>query len=82
MGYGLDGRGSIRGKEKICLFSASPTSVLRPTQPPIQWVPEALSPEVKLQGREADHSPHVVLKSRIVELYLNSQTRLRDVVHY
>jgi hypothetical protein len=28
-----------------------------PTQPPIQWVPRALSLEVKRQGREADHSP-------------------------
>jgi hypothetical protein len=27
-----------------------------PTQPPIQWVPGALSPGVKRQGREADHS--------------------------
>jgi hypothetical protein len=30
---------------------------LGPTQPPIQWVPGALSLEVKRQGREADHSP-------------------------
>jgi hypothetical protein len=27
------------------------------TQPPIQWVPGALSPGVKRPGREADHSP-------------------------
>jgi hypothetical protein len=26
-------------------------------QPPIQWVPRALSMGVKLPGREADHSP-------------------------
>jgi hypothetical protein len=26
-------------------------------QPPIQWVPWALSPGVKREGREADHSP-------------------------
>jgi hypothetical protein len=30
---------------------------LGPTQLPIQWVPAALSPEVKRPGREADHSP-------------------------
>jgi hypothetical protein len=30
---------------------------LGPTQSPIQWVPGALSPEVKRPGREADHSP-------------------------
>jgi hypothetical protein len=27
------------------------------TQPPIQWVPGAISSGVKRQGREADHSP-------------------------
>jgi hypothetical protein len=30
---------------------------LGPIQPPIQWVPWALSLEVKQQRREADHSP-------------------------
>jgi hypothetical protein len=35
------------------------------TQPPIQWVPGALSLEVKRPGREADHSPHLVLRSRM-----------------
>jgi hypothetical protein len=30
---------------------------LRSTQPPIQWVPGALSPGVKRQRREADDSP-------------------------
>jgi hypothetical protein len=28
-----------------------------PTQPPIQWVPGALSLGVKWPGREADHPP-------------------------
>jgi hypothetical protein len=30
---------------------------LGPTQPPIQWMPGALSLRVKRPGREADHSP-------------------------
>jgi hypothetical protein len=30
---------------------------LGPTHPPIHWVPEAILPGVKRQGREADHSP-------------------------
>jgi hypothetical protein len=31
---------------------------LEPTQPPVQWVPEVLSPGVKARpGRDADHSP-------------------------
>jgi hypothetical protein len=47
--------GSIPGSAR---FSSSPQ---RPDRlwglPPIQWVPGALSPGVKRQGREADHSP-------------------------
>jgi hypothetical protein len=30
---------------------------LEPAQPPMQWVPGTLSPGVKRQGSEADHSP-------------------------
>jgi hypothetical protein len=30
---------------------------LGPTQPPVQWVPEALSSGINRQGHEADHSP-------------------------
>jgi hypothetical protein len=40
----------------ISLFTTASRTALRPTQPPIQWVPGALSQEVKRQGREADHS--------------------------
>jgi hypothetical protein len=59
--YGLDDRNlggldSQRGLEIFLIFTAS-RPALRPTQPPIQWVPVALSPAVKLRGREADHSP-------------------------
>jgi hypothetical protein len=43
------------------LYSTSSLSVLGPTQPPIQWVPVALSPGeergIKRLGSEADHSP-------------------------
>jgi hypothetical protein len=53
----LDGRGSIPGRSKIFLFSVASRPALRPTQPPIQWVPGALSPRVKRSGRGADHSP-------------------------
>jgi hypothetical protein len=47
--------------------------VLESTQPPIQWVPEALSLGIKRPGREADHSPPSsdVVKE-CVELYLHS----------
>jgi hypothetical protein len=46
---------------------------LRPTQPPIQWVPAVLSMEIKRPGREADHSPPSSAEVKEwVELYLHS----------
>jgi hypothetical protein len=41
----------------IFLFTTASTTALGPTQPPIQWVPGALSMRVKQPGHEADHSP-------------------------
>jgi hypothetical protein len=43
-------------KVQFLIFTAS-RPVLGSTQPPIQWVPGVLSPRVKQQGHEADHSP-------------------------
>jgi hypothetical protein len=40
----------------IFLFTTTSRLALGPTQPPIQWVPEALSLGVKQPGHEADHS--------------------------
>jgi hypothetical protein len=46
---------------------------LGPTQPPIQWVPGALSLAVKRPEREADHSPPSSAEVKEwVELYLHS----------
>jgi hypothetical protein len=48
-------------------------SALGPTQPPIQWVPGALSLAVKRPGREADNSPPSSTEVKeSVELYLHS----------
>jgi hypothetical protein len=41
----------------IIPFTTASRTALEPTQPPIQWVREALSLGVKRPGREADHSP-------------------------
>jgi hypothetical protein len=41
----------------IFLFTTASRPALRLTQPPIEWVPWALSREVKRPEREADHSP-------------------------
>jgi hypothetical protein len=57
LGYGLEDRGSrVRFPARAGNFSLLRTA-LGPTQPPIQWVPGALSLGVKRPGREADHSP-------------------------
>jgi hypothetical protein len=45
------------GRVKNFLLSLSSRPALGPVQPPVQWVPGALSPRVKRQVREADHSP-------------------------
>jgi hypothetical protein len=47
--------GGSRGTSPTSAY-AGPTSS-KYTQPPIQWVPGALSLGVKRSGREADHSP-------------------------
>jgi hypothetical protein len=41
---------------RIFLFTTASRTALGPTQPPIQWVSEALSLGVKQPGREAGHS--------------------------
>jgi hypothetical protein len=59
--YGLDDRAigvrSPAGQRIFPLVSVS-RPALRPTQPPVQWVPGVLSPGAKARpGRNADHSP-------------------------
>jgi hypothetical protein len=41
----------------VFLFTTASRMALGPTQPPIQWIPGALSLEVKWLGCEADFSP-------------------------
>jgi hypothetical protein len=55
-GYGLDGRGPFPGKDTFFLFPVASRQVMRPTQPPIQRVLEAVSPGVKPPGYEAHYS--------------------------
>jgi hypothetical protein len=58
LGYRLDDWGfeSQQGLG-ILLFTTMSRPALGPIQPPIQWVPGALSLGVKWLGCEADHSP-------------------------
>jgi hypothetical protein len=58
--YGLGNLGTrvlFRAEAEILLFSTASRPALGPTQSPTQWVPEALSPEVKWLVLEAGHSP-------------------------
>jgi hypothetical protein len=41
----------------IFLFTTASRMALKPTQPPIQWIPGALSLGIKRPGRETGHSP-------------------------
>jgi hypothetical protein len=76
MGYGQEGRLSNLGGGKFLLFSIAPRPALGLTQPPIQWVPEALSgPGVKLISRL-----YLVPSSRMMELYLHSPICLHGIV--
>jgi hypothetical protein len=47
----------------IFLFTTAPRTSQGPNTPPIQWG-QALSLGVKRPGREADHSPHLVPRSK------------------
>jgi hypothetical protein len=59
----------------IFLFTTASRTALGPTQPPIQWVPGALSLGVNRPGHEADHSPpcSAEVKEK-VELYPHSSS--------
>jgi hypothetical protein len=82
--YRLDDRGSrVRFPAEAGNFSLHQrvSNSLGPTQPPIQWVPGALSLGVKRPGREADHSPSSSAEVKDwVELYLHSPIHLHGVV--
>jgi hypothetical protein len=58
----------------IFLFTTAVSrTALGPTQPPIQWVPRALSLGLKPPGREADHTPPSSAEVKeCVELYLHT----------
>jgi hypothetical protein len=69
-GYGLDDGGvGVRVQVVSRIFSTSSRPALGPSQPPIQWVPGALSPGVKRQGRESDHSPSASSEVEKMRIY-------------
>jgi hypothetical protein len=56
MGYRLDNRGLIPGRNKIFLFSTASRPAVEPNQLLVQLVPGATSMGVKRPGSGADHS--------------------------
>jgi hypothetical protein len=57
----------------IFLFTTTSRTALEPTQPPIQWLPRALSLELKRPGRESDYSPPFSAEVKeCMELYRQS----------
>lgn len=70
---------SWQGQE-IFHFSLKPRPGLGATQPPIQWALGAVSPGIKVQGHDADHSPQLLQISRMLELYFHTTIRLHFMV--
>jgi hypothetical protein len=72
-GYGLDDRGvGVRAPVGSRIFSMSSIPALGSTQPFIQWLLAALSPEVKRPGSEADHSPQVSAEIKKIWIYTST----------
>jgi hypothetical protein len=74
-GYWLDDRGvgvRVPVGVKNFYFSMSSRPALGPTKPPIEWVPEALSPGVKRRSREADHSPLASAEVKKMRIYTST----------
>jgi hypothetical protein len=84
LGYRLDGRGvgvRVPVEESFFPFHVS-RPVLRPAQPPIQWILKVLSSGVKRPGVEADHSPptNAEIKNTYVYLCIHSPIGFYGVV--
>jgi hypothetical protein len=61
-----------RVKKYTFLLSTLFRSALGSTQPPIQWVPGALSPGVKRPGREVDHSHPTSAEVKKIWIYTST----------
>jgi hypothetical protein len=66
-GSGLDDQSP--GRVENFFFATSSRPALGSTQPPIQWIPGTLSPGLKRQGGDADHSPRALAEVRKTWVY-------------
>jgi hypothetical protein len=65
----------------ILHFTTVSRTTLGPTQPPIEWIPAAVSMRVQRPEREPDYSPPSSAEVKeCAKLYLHSQIRLNGVV--
>jgi hypothetical protein len=73
MSWTADGS-EFRVPVKAKFFSTSTSSrpILGPIQTHIQWVQEALSPEIKLLEREADHSLSTTAEVKNTWIYIST----------
>jgi hypothetical protein len=68
---GPRGQSSSAGRVKNFHFSL-PRPAQRFIQSPIQWMPGALSPGLKRQGREADHLPPTSAEVKKTWIYISA----------
>jgi hypothetical protein len=66
------GGSSDPGKAKNILFFTSSRPALGSTQPPIQWVPGALSQGIKWPRREADYSSPAINEVKKMWIYTSA----------
>jgi hypothetical protein len=65
----------------IFLFTTMSRMAVGPTQPPIQWIPGALSLDVKWPRHDVDHSPPSSAKVKNAKHYTSTPPiRLHDMV--
>jgi hypothetical protein len=73
---GFDSR---QGEEFFFLFATVSRLTPMISQPPIQWVPDAISPGIKWQKSETDHSPPSSAEGKkCMELYLRTRYVITD----
>jgi hypothetical protein len=66
----------ISGLDSLQGLSTASRQVLGPIQPPLQWTPGVLSPEVKRQGSEADYPPPSTVEFKTAWSYTSTHPHI------